>query len=90
MAHDGFHYRVGFRPSVSGWHRLSEYCTRHLISMARVCRNLLHFLPWDDRTIEPVVLKIPKAVSRDPVKLREWLASACAEIEDFYGQTSKP
>lgn len=38
-------------------------------------------MPWDDPTLIPVVLKLPKAVAHDPAQLKAWLADAVGEIE---------
>lgn len=67
--------------------RLERFRSRKNVSVTCLIRNVLEAVPFDDDTVVPVVLKLPKAVAADPRRLELWLADASAEIQEFFGQT---
>lgn len=70
--------------------RLCKYADKHHIPYGRVVRACLEAVPFDDDSVTPVVLKIPKSVLCSPESLREWLASAGTEVEAYFYPPVKP
>ena len=66
--------------------RLIDYAHKHKMPYSRVVRRILEAVPFDDDTVTPVVLKIPKHIAADKVQLREWLSEAIDEIEQLLGR----
>ena len=62
--------------------RLKHYADKRHTSVAGIVRNLLLAIPYDDDTVTPYVLKIPRHI--DQYSLPAWLEKACAEIQHLY------
>lgn len=60
--------------------RLDQTTDRTGVPMSRIIRNLVSLIPWDDGTISPVLLKVPKRLQGNREGLRCWLAEAEREI----------
>lgn len=64
--------------------RLARYAARHLTPMSRVVKRLLNALPWDDDSVDYVVLKLPKTVANNLERLGGWLREAVDEVKAYY------
>lgn len=62
---------------------LKKVAKRKQVSVSKLVRDLIEkYLPDDDGTeqVDTVILKIPREVRQDPVKLKEWMEIRCAGI----------
>lgn len=66
--------------------RALDYAHKHGTPYARVVRAVIEAVPFDDDTIVPVVLKLPKGAADDPQKLKVWLSEAMADIEAYFAE----
>ncbi len=64
--------------------RLRAYAVKWSQPISRVIKALVYSLPFDDDSLDLVVLKIPHSVSSSPEELKKWLAEASEEILKQY------
>jgi hypothetical protein len=65
------------------YEQIATYAAEHKKPMATVVKCVLLAFPWDDPSVFPVVLKIPKPDIRDRQKLAVWLQEACSELQEL-------